>query len=515
MSSKLRIALVVPVLAALLPSSAAASDPPVPDADPFYRPPAALASYAPGAIIRSREVDVSLGPAPLSALGATSYQLLYRTEDPAGQPVANATTVIVPSAPNPDGGPELVSLQDAEDSLTTNCAPSYQLRIGERDNSDMQAELAAAAPSQLPAGRVLVIPDPYGPRSEFLVRGMEARATLDSIRAAERFPAARLAGGHTPAVLVGYSGGGHETMAAAELQAAYAPELNIVGAAAGGTPVGDRELYDDLDGKTGSGVVMGAMLALERADGHLGWSSLLNDHGRAVASAEEHGPGCVTPVVSGTDHVRDWTTVADPLGVARIARAIEDNALGHAPPATPTFLYVSQHDELIPLANEDKLAARYCSAGARLDYYRDPTDYQGPLGDHLEAALAGFIPRALPYLSDRLAGKPAPSTCPLGAAQAQTTTPRRCSPSGTLVLRLRVPPGLRVRRIDLRINGHRIPARRIATRRTGARSLRITVSGRPRGALSVKLRIRGREHGRARRLALSRVYRACGARRRR
>ena len=409
----MRFALALVLAAGLaLPAAAAAADPPVPDSDPFYRPPASLGSYAPGAIIRSRQVDVSLGPVPLSALGARSFQLLYRTRDPAGHAVANATTVIVPSGPNPDGRPELVSLQDAEDSLTTNCAPSYQLRVGERDNSDMQAELAAAAPSQLAAGRVLVIPDPYGPRSEFLVTRMEAYAILDSIRAAERFAPAGLAGRGTRTVLVGYSGGGHETMAAAELQSSYAPELDVVGAAAGGTPSGDRGLYDYLDGRTGSGVVMGAMIALERADPHLGWSKLLNARGRALAAAEQRGPGCVDPVVSGNDHVRDWTTVADPLGVPRIARAIAANALGHAGPAMPTFLYVSQHDELIPLGDEDRLAARYCAVGARLDYFRDPTDYQGPLGDHLEAALAGFIPRALPYLSDRLQGRPAPSTCP-------------------------------------------------------------------------------------------------------
>ncbi len=303
---------------ALLPVGSAAATPLPPNIDPFYRPPAKLRSYRPGAIIRSRQVQVLLGAVPISALGAKSFQLLYRTNDPAHRPIVNATSIIVPAGPRPRGGRQLVSLHDAEDSLTTNCAPSYQLQIGERDNADLQAELPAAAPAQLAAGRVLVVPDPYGQRSEFLVTLMEAHATLDSVRAAERFPAAQLGGVHTQVALVGYSGGGHETSAAGELQPSYAPELNVVGSAAGGTPAGDRDTYRYLDGRTGAGVVMGAMIALERAEPRLRWSSLLNAYGRKVATRETHGHGCVTPVVSGSDHVRDWTTVADPLGVSTI-----------------------------------------------------------------------------------------------------------------------------------------------------------------------------------------------------
>ncbi|MFA5785618.1 MAG: lipase family protein [Actinomycetota bacterium] len=433
--AKALIAGLVLALMVMVLSGAAEAAPLMPDADPFYRPPASLASYAPGAIIRSREVETSLGPLPTSVLGAKSYQLLYRTNDPESRPIANVTTLLVPIAPKLSGGRELVSLQDAEDSLTTNCAPSYQLQVGEQDNADMLAEFTAAAPTQIAAGRTLLIPDPYGPQSEFLVTRMEAFAILDSIRAAERFPAAQLDGVRTPVVLIGYSGGGHETMAAAELQHTYAPELKIVGAAAGGTPAGDDETFRYFDGREGSGVVMGAMIALERAYPSLGWSSLLNDYGRSVAARMEKGPGCVTPVVSGQDHIADWTTVPDPLGVPRIAREIAANALGSSAPIMPTFLYVSQHDELISLSDSDKLAARYCEGGTQLDYYRDPIEYQGPLGDHTEAAILGFIPRALAYANDRFAGSPAPTTCAPTAAGTKATP----SPSSVLGKRTALP----------------------------------------------------------------------------
>ena len=488
--------------------AAPAADPPVPDHDPFYRPPASLASFAPGAIIRSRQVDVSIGPTPVSALGATAYQLLYRTNEPSGAATANATTIVVPGTPPPAGGRELVSLQDAEDSLTTHCAPSYQLRVGERDNQDMLAEFALTAPSMLATNRALVIPDVYGPRSEFLVKATEAHAVLDSIRAVERFPAAQLDGVRTPVALAGYSGGGHETTAAAELQPAYAPELHVVGAAAGGTPVGDREFFDRIDGAI-TNVTLATMLSLERADPRLGWSALLNDRGRAVTAAAAAGPACVDPVVSGTDHLRDLTTVADPLGVPRIARAIAANAIGTAAPRAPTYLYVSQHDELIPLANEDKLAARYCRMGATLDYERDPVDYAGP-SDHLEAAVAGFFPKAISYLDDRFSGAPPPTTGPPGSAQPAPAGPAatRCAPRRTLRVTLRIPRDMRVSRIRVAVDGRVV---RVLHRR--ARALRVRVPKAAGSSERLTVRITGRRHGHGRTVRIARTYRRCARRR--
>src|SRR5437588_455693 len=179
------------VITAALPltwgASAAVAAPLPPSTDPFYVAPPSLASYAPGTILRSRQVDVSLGPVPVTKLTAKAYQLLYRTNDATGDPVANVTTVIVPDGAPPAGGRQLISVDDAEDSVDSNCAPSYQLQNGEQNNGNLGAETTLAAP-QLALGRDLVIPDAEGPKSEYIVTGMEGRATLDSVRAVERFP---------------------------------------------------------------------------------------------------------------------------------------------------------------------------------------------------------------------------------------------------------------------------------------------------------------------------------------
>jgi hypothetical protein len=379
----------------------------LPASDPFYRAPASLGSYPPGAIIRERSVHVSLpGDVPLA--DTTAYQLLYRTSDGYGADVANVTTVIVPDGSKPAAGRTLVSLQDAEDSLTTNCAASYQLQIGERDNSDLLAEFTAIVPALLATGHVLVIPDPEGPKSEMWVRTAEAHEVLDSVRAAEQFAPAQLDGVRTRVALAGYSGGGNETMAAAELQPSYAGKLDVVAVAAGGSVVNDRAGDDYLDANA-SGAVMGAMIGLQRALPSLGWSRLLNADGRKVARIETGGSGCVSPVVSERQHIQDWSDVPDPLGVPRIARAIAHDALGHLTPQAPTMLYISTHDQLILPAGQDRLASFYCRHGAQLDYIRDPAPYLGD--DHILAALGGFIPRALSYIDQGLSGHKLPDTC--------------------------------------------------------------------------------------------------------
>jgi Secretory lipase len=474
-----------------------------PTVDPFYAAPAALASYPPGAILRSRQVDVQLGPAPLTALAAKAYQLLYRTNDARGVPVANVTTIIVPNDPPPGGGRQLISVNDAEDSVDPNCAPSYQLQTGEQSNGNLAVETSLAS-AQLGLGRDLVVPDAEGPKSEYIVTGMEGHATLDSIRAVERFPPAQLHGAATPVGLIGYSGGAHVTAAASELQPRYAPELDIVGIAAGGVPVGNRETVDYLDGSVGAGVLMATSIALDRAFPELDLYSYLNAKGKAFA--QQVSTGCASSVFAAPfAHFSDWTTVPHVFDSAVVARVIADNALGHATPTAPTFFYNGVHDELITIKALDKLVAYYCDNGARIDYFRDPAGLE-----HIQG-VADFYPLALSYLADRFNGDDVPNSCgpagshaATGGSQASGRTPARaCVSARVVVVRARIPSGVSVRRIIVSVAGRII---KVANR---SRALHISLAGRPNGSVSVEVRIIGRLHRRAVTLRQRHVYRTC------
>lgn len=216
-----------------LPATRAKTDNPTvaPDRDPFYVPPSNLSSYQNGQIIWSRPV----APPAIQDPGVGSVaQVLYRTTNTQNESSATVATVFTPSKPSSD--PAILSLQFYEDSSNGNCAPSWSLIKGLSSPNWPTASLdmPIIAKWALNLGYHLVIADHEGPNSGFIAGYEEGQAGLDGIRAA--LSSASLPG-TSKVVLYGYSGGGHATAWMTNLAPTYAPELNVVGSAHGGTPV--------------------------------------------------------------------------------------------------------------------------------------------------------------------------------------------------------------------------------------------------------------------------------------
>jgi hypothetical protein len=104
----------------------------------------------------------------------------------------------------------------------------------------------------------------------------------------------------------------------------------------------------------------------------------------------------------------------DPLTLPKVQQAVAADALGQHAPTAPIYLYMSANDELIPVADDDALVAKYCGEGVAVDYVKDL------LSDHisLTASAAGA---AIDYLRGRFAGKPAPTTCSTGPSTTLST----------------------------------------------------------------------------------------------
>ena len=269
---------------ALVPSVASAVT--APASDPFYTPPANLAQYLHGTILREREVAMS-GPQQLET--ADAYQLMYRTTDTTGQPVAAVTTVMVPTSP-PAGPRRLASYQMYYDSLTLNCAPSYTLQGGNNGGGLLRADWITELLQQGwdvnvrlrgPGQRV-------GGRSHARVRD----ARLDHRRRAlcRRRAGRRPDGGE----LNGYSGGSEAATWAAALAPKYAPTLDIVGIAAGGNFPNLDYTTQYLDNSVWYGTEIGVLVSFNRAlpqDFNL--NQLLNAAGQALAAKDaQDGSGC-------------------------------------------------------------------------------------------------------------------------------------------------------------------------------------------------------------------------------
>lgn len=363
-----------------------------PDDDPFYDPPAGFESTDPGTVLRSREVTVTGFGIPVPV---ESTQALIRSTDATGDPIAIVSTYMEPATPAPEGGRQLVSYQPATDSLGDQCNPSYTLQAG------TEKELALAAMA-LSRGWAVVMTDYQGPLDAYAAGQLEGRTVLDGVRGVESLPDTDLDGVETPVGLWGYSGGGIASGWAAELQPSYAPELNIVGVASGGTPSDLRAAKTLMDGSPFAGLLIGGAVGMSREYPQI--ESVLNDEGRAML--EQVDDMCVAELATALPFRRlnEFTTVEDPFEDPAVAPVLDENTMGSSAPTAPVFLYHSVFDELIPYSSAQTLHENWCAGGATVQLY---TDF---LSEHNSFAVTG-APLAVAYLGNRFAGQPAPTNC--------------------------------------------------------------------------------------------------------
>ncbi len=369
------------------PAGAATIAPPA--EDPFYTPPAGFEQTAPGTVLRERAVTVTgLGiPIPVR-----STQILVRSNDTRDNPVAVASTVMVPLTPYPGPRP-LLSYQQAIDSLGDQCNPSYTLRTGTMQELPLLAQ-------GLLRGWAVVTTDFQGPRNAYGAGRMAGHAVLDGIRGALTRPGFSAG---TPVGMWGYSGGGQATTWAAELAPAYAPELPIKGVAAGGVPADLVKVINKVDGTLFSGVVFAAVFATAREYPEL--ATLFNDNGRATAERIKDMCQAELAVTLTGRRLTEYTSSPDPLNEPVARAVLDDDALGrHGAPTAPIFLFHAYFDELIPVDVGRRLKADYCAAGTKVKYYEDY------VSEHISLDITA-APIAVAYLGDRFAGRAAPTNC--------------------------------------------------------------------------------------------------------
>ena len=363
------IGLVLGVIAGVLasaPPAQAAPGPgsPLPSADPFYSYDASLAGVAPGAVLRSRPMQFRT---PTMSTPITGSQVLYRTTDQFGASVVTVATVLRPLTPGPT---RLVSYHMAYDALGSQCDPSYTLSGG-YTNGTATAEQGVIA-GYLAAGYTVVVPDYEGEKLQWTIGRQSGYAALDGVRAAQSF--LRLPRS-TPVGLVGYSGGSIPTQFGAEVAPRYAPELNIVGAAAGGLPV---DLAHNLPYINGSakwaGVIPALVVAYQRTY-RLDTSTFLSARGRQVA--QDVSDECISEFASKYAGLTSADMVKPPytglLDVPQVVRAINDNIMGRSgTPSTKMLLAVGHYnaigDTLMITGDVIGLADEYCSRGVDITY---------------------------------------------------------------------------------------------------------------------------------------------------
>jgi hypothetical protein len=362
-----------------------------PTDDPFYRVPERVGDFRPGEVLEGRSVEVR---AVRHVIEADAWQVKFGSTDVDGAASWGVATVMVPRRRFEGPVRPLLSYQCAIDALGATGDPSYTLRRGDQ----LELPLIALA---LRRGWAVVTTDFNGPQHAFCAYPLVAHFVLDGIRAALAWQPAGL-DADAPISMWGYSGGALATLFAAERQATYAPELSIVGAAAGGAGVditSSPQMFDD--GNLLSGIPFGAVIGASRGFPDVDLHSVLTPQGRAmVAAAAEM---TMEQLVASFPFVRwsDYLTVPSVFDIPGMRAAFEQGRLGRATPVIPLHLYHAVHDKYPAVADVDTLVEQYRREGVDVTYRRFR------FGGHMTVLLTG-VPGSLRFLSDRFAA-PSPA----------------------------------------------------------------------------------------------------------
>lgn len=382
-----------------------------PSLDPFYRYTGTrpLRDLAPGTVLKARATTLHQAGVPT---GIRGEQLLYRTTDERGRPIATVGTLYRPPL-RLFARPRVVSVQFAYDALDAKCDPSYMLAGGPplggtTYNVPSQAEITAVL-TLLAQGYTVVASDYEGPGLHWFAGRTSGRAVLDGIRAAiRRDPDVTWS---TPVGLIGYSGGGIATQWASQYAASYAPELAIRGAAAGGFVPHIPHMLRYIDGSPLWGGVMPAILQGVARAYAVDLGPYLSDYGKQVM--QRISTQCIAEFQSEYPGLRlarlFKPAYSDPFAAPPLAYLANRQIMGRdGTPDHPVFYRVGNldgtGDTIIVAGDMRQLAYQYCRRGVRVDFGVLPGM------EHLTAALT-FYAQAETWLRDRLAGRPALDRC--------------------------------------------------------------------------------------------------------
>lgn len=362
------------------------ASPPVADGD-VYLPPDPLPAGAPGEVIWGEEID-----APRDA---RAWRVLYHSETLDGEDVAVSGVVVAPDDPAPEGGRPVVSWAHGTAGIADACAPSKE---------EVLADVVPSLDELLDAGYVVAATDYEGLGTPgvhpFLVGASEGRGVLDAARAAAMIDDT---GANDRVAVWGHSQGGHAALFAGQIAPEYAPDLDVVGVAAG-APVGNLPLMLNVASQVpdfvGFIVLGGYGFAAAYPDADP--EELLTAEAAEEAVAVEEL--CVGELLDEFNRPVDEVVARNPLEVDPWPELLEENTPGGVATEAPLFVFQGTEDMLVPPAVTEDWYGRSCELGSTVELaVYDGADHEGVM----DVARTDI----LSWITDRFAGAEVPPEC--------------------------------------------------------------------------------------------------------
>lgn len=359
----------------------------------FYQASPEQLAGPPGSLIRQEPMRLT------APSGAAIYRMLYRSTGLHNETIPVSGAVIVPPGPPPPGGRPIVAWAHPTTGVIPRCAPSLALFLVQQIQGVRQ---------MVDRGYIVTATDYPGlgtPETHpYLVGPSEARAVLDSVRAARA-----MTGAPNRFAVWGHSQGGQAALFTGLIAKSYAPELDLVGVAAAAPATDLATLLDDtID--TAGGRNLTAMTLWS-------WSRLFDApmdrvvFPEAIPVIDQLVSECIESIYdlivrrgTGRPLARQFLSTKNLAGTEPWRSLLASNTPGALPPHIPVFLAQGGADELVrPRVTQDYMR-RLCRAGSAVRMIVMPEVNHGFIGRDSAAA-------AVDWMAGRFAGSDAPSDC--------------------------------------------------------------------------------------------------------
>jgi pimeloyl-ACP methyl ester carboxylesterase len=412
-----------------VPSGASATPVEGPSGSAFYTPPSPTPAGSAGELVWYRPATVNLN---VTLPSIKAWTVLYQSTDQHGKPDWVTGTVIAPTAKwSGKGERPVVTYAEGTQGLAQSCAPSLQIAAGTEYDGGAIIE-------SLKKGYAVTVTDYQGYTSgaipTYAAGKAEGQSVLDAVRAGRQVPGSGI-GSSAPVVVWGYSQGGQAASWAAELQSSYAPDVKMVGLAAGGVPANLQAIGEFDNASVGTAFGLDGLIGLSTAyPEEFNLASLSNTAG-LEAAGKLLNECAIQSLAEFRDANDDAYTIGDktfPQLEAEhpaIEKVIDEQQLGTKAVPVPVYHYHGLEDEFVPVAQDVALHQAWCSLGVTDDFQLYP-------GDHLLTDPTA-IGNVIKWVGERLEGKKAPSTCGQHSATATLPSSARLAPeTGDLIVPL-------------------------------------------------------------------------------
>ncbi len=425
-----RAALALSILVALIAAPAATAAPVEgPAGSAFYTPPSPTPTGTAGELVWYRPASVNLN---VTLPSNKAWTVLYQSTDQHGNPDWVTGTVIVPTAKwSGKGERPVVTYAEGTQGIAHQCAPSIQMAEGTEYDGGAIIE-------SLKKGYAVTVTDYQGYTNgavpTYAAGKAEGQAVLDVVRAGKQVPGSGI-GASAPVIVWGYSQGGQAASWAAELQSSYAPEVKMIGLAAGGVPSNLQAIGEFDNASVGTAFGLDGLIGLSTAyPEEFNLAEFSN-----AAGLEAAGKLLSECAIQSLAEFRDVNSDEYTIGHKTfpqleaehpaIEKVFKEQELGTKTVPVPVYHYHGLEDEFVPVTQDVELHQKWCALGVSDDFQLYP-------GDHLLTDPTA-IGNVIKWVEERLAGKKAPSTCGDHSATAKLPSSARLTPeTGDLIIPL-------------------------------------------------------------------------------